>query len=141
LPHKPFILFLDENICNCQPLLESLNHAGIQYERLLARFAAGTPDSDWLPVVGKNEWVLLTVDQNIRYNELERLQVIKHGVREFVLTSGNLSGPEMAGVVTSALARMKRLCARQPAPFIATISKSGAVVLKYDRGGSAKMRR
>ncbi len=65
-----------------------------------------TRDDQWLPLVGRNGWLLVTVDKNIRYNELERRAVIRFGVREFVFTSGNLSGRAMVQLLVTAFPQM-----------------------------------
>ena len=47
--------------------------------------------------------MLLTKDKRIRYNELEKTAVLRHGVREFYFSSGNYSGTEMAEMLIDAL--------------------------------------
>jgi len=133
LQPEEYIFFLDENLHNCQPILDALTSAGLRYERHGKHFKAGTEDSEWLPVVGMRGWLLLTVDKNIRFNELERRAVEQFGVRAFVFTSGNLGATQMAAVLVKAFAEMIRLCKRQPAPFIASITKAGGVHLRYPR--------
>jgi hypothetical protein len=135
LQPEDFVLFLDENICNCRPILAILDRLGIPYERHLSSFPAGTPDENWLSRVGKEGWILLTTDKSIRWNELERNAVVRHRVREFVFSSGNLSGPDMARALELAIPKMKRLIRRQSAPFIATVTKSGNVDLRFDKSG------
>jgi hypothetical protein len=46
----------------------------------------------------------------------------------FALTSGNLSGVEMAAIFSKHLDKMTRLARSQPPPFIARISSSGIVL-------------
>ena len=140
MPPEAVVLFLDENIHNCQPILNALREAGIRYERHGDRFPAGTHDNKWLPLVGQNEWLLVTVDQKLRYNELERKAIIRYGVRAFVFTSGNLSGLTMANLLVAAFPEMARICRRVDPPFIASITKTGAVNLRYDRGGPVHRR-
>jgi hypothetical protein len=51
------------------------------------------------------------------------------GVRAFVLTKGDLQGPEMARLLVRALPAIAGSSAQYRAPFIARISASGKVVL------------
>jgi len=132
---REYVLFLDENLHNCQPILNALGAAGIAYERLGSHFPPGTPDEVWLPRVGSEGWLLVTVDKRIRYNEVERRAIMRHRVREFVFTSGNLSGAAMADILSEAYPHMVRLCDRVAPPFIASITQSGAVHLRFDRRG------
>jgi hypothetical protein len=141
LQPEEFVFFLDENLCNCRPILETLGRLNIPFQRHLDRFPRGTLDEDWLPVVGRERLIVLTVDKDIRFNPLEIGAVVRHSVREFVYTSGNLSGAEMARILETAVPHMKKLCANHPSPFVASITKSGTVYLRYDRHGPLHRRR
>lgn len=85
----------------------------------------------WLPTVGKQGWVLLTKDKRIRFNELEKSAIQRYRVREFYFASGNYSGAEMAVMLAAALREMARFCRRYDPRFIASISKSGKVSLRF----------
>jgi hypothetical protein len=84
-----------------------------------------------LPTVGKHGWLLLTKDKRIRFNELEKSAIHRYRVREFYFASGNYSGAEMAAMLVTALRDMARFCRRYDPPFIASISKSGKVSLRF----------
>jgi PIN like domain len=88
-------------------------------------------DAAWLPFVGERGWILLTKDKRIRFNELEKSAVQRYRVREFYFASGNYSGADMAGMLVAALREMARFVRRYHAPFIASISKSGRVSLRF----------
>ena len=135
------ILFLDENLHRCKPILESLAQNGIRYECHGTHFRPGTPDQEWLPVVGRNRWLLLTADKNIRYNELERRAILRHNVRAFIFTSGNLNGKAMGELVVKAFPKIMGICRRHDAPFIASITQSGVVHLTFDKFGPTHRRR
>ena len=141
MPPEEFVLFLDENLHNCQPILQALEEARISCERHSVHFRAGTPDSEWLPFVGSNGWLLITPDQRIRYNELERKAIQRYRVRAFVFTAGNLSGAEMARLLVSAFPKMKRICAKNDPPFISSITKSGDVHVRFDKFGPVHARK
>ena len=102
----------------------------MKHERHGQHFTPGTEDLVWLPFVGERGWILITKDKRIRFNELEKAAVLQHRVREFYFSSGNYSGAEMAEILVSALRDMARLCRRYDPPFIASITKSGAVNLR-----------
>ncbi|MFZ0286886.1 MAG: hypothetical protein WAL32_16790 [Terriglobales bacterium] len=127
---EDFVLYLDENLHNCKPILDALVQHGVKHERHGQHFAAGTEDTEWLPFVGEEGWVLLTKDKRIRYNELEKTAVLRHGVREFYFSSGNYSGSEMAEMLSEALHDMVRIFRRQKPPFIASITKSGKAEIR-----------
>jgi len=122
---------LDENLHNCRPILEALTLHRVPHERHGGYFASGAEDAEWLPLVGTKGWVLVTKDKRIRYNELEIAAVLQNSVREFYFTSGNYSGAEMAEILVAALSEMGKFFRRHKPPFIASISKSGKVSLRY----------
>ena len=105
----------------------------MRFERHLGHFARGVPDESWLPLVGQKGWVLLTCDKQIRYNLLEKRALARHAVREFAFVSGNMSGQEMAGVLELALKRIMRICEEFDPPFVAAITRSGEVHLRWPK--------
>jgi hypothetical protein len=124
------VIFLDENHCNNKKILAVFATAGTRVERHLDHFARGTPDEEWLPLVGTNGWALLTTDKRIRYRTNEKEAVIKHSVRMFYFSRNDLSGEQMATALEKALPEIKRICARQQPPFFAAITRTGEVHLR-----------
>jgi hypothetical protein len=49
---EDFVLYLDENLHNCKPILDTLVQLGVKNEHG-QHFAPGTEDSVWLPFVVK----------------------------------------------------------------------------------------
>lgn len=132
-PPDDFVLYLDENLCNARAILETLSKLGVPFERHLAHFSPGVPDETWLPWVGANGWILLTSDKRIRYNLLEKHALKIHAVREFVFTSGNMSGQDMAEALALALRKMRNFCHRTKPPFVASITRAGDVYLRWPK--------
>jgi PIN like domain len=134
-PPQPeeFVFYLDENLCNSGAILEALRKLEIRFERHLSHFQRGTPDETWLPLVGKNGWILITADKRMRYNLLERRALEHNAVREFVFASGNLSGNEMAVALEMAFGKMRKMCRKLSPPFVATITRKGDVYLRWPK--------
>jgi PIN like domain len=130
---EDFVLYLDENLCNSTVILETLTKLGVRFERHLTHFSRGTLDESWLPLVGRNGWVLLTADKRIRYNLLEKRALDKNRVREFVFTSGNMSGQEMAEALEQGIRKMANMCSRIDPPFVAASTRSGEVHLRWPK--------
>jgi PIN like domain len=63
--------FLDHQIGRYQ-VAEMLRAAGAKVEVHLDHFLGDMPDVEWIPEVARRRWVLITKDQNIRRNPLER---------------------------------------------------------------------
>jgi len=83
--------------------------------------------------VGSKGWVLLTADKRIRYNMLEKRALKEHAVREFVFASGNMSGLDMAAALELALPKMRSLSSRQNPPFVASVTRTGEVNLRWPK--------
>ena len=94
-----------------------------------SHFPEGTKDTDWLPVVGRRQWVVLTKDRHIRRRQLEIEAFVSARVRAFVLTSADLTGPEQAAVFVKALPRISRLCRQSRGPLIGAVGQGGGVAL------------
>ena len=84
-------------------------------------------------MIGSKRWALLTGDKRIRYNLLEKHALQIHAVREFVFTSGNMSGQDMAAALELALGKMQRLCRKIEPPFVASITRAGEVHLRWPK--------
>jgi ribosome-associated translation inhibitor RaiA len=83
--------------------------------------------------VGSRGWVLLTADKRIRYNFLEKRALEEHAVREFVFASGNMSGQDMAAALELALPKMRRFARKLKAPFVAAVTRTGEVHLRWPK--------
>ena len=105
----------------------------VRFERHVDHFQRGALDETWLPLVGSKGWILLTADKRIRYNFLEKHALEEHAVREFVFTSGNMSGQDMAAALQLAIPKMRRLCRKLQPPFVASITRLGEVHLRWPK--------
>lgn len=135
-PPEDLVLYLDENLCDCRPIQEVLEKAGIKYERHLAYFSRGTPDETWLPFVGEQGWIVLGKDRHFRYNELERIAFTRHKVRSFEFASANLSKDQMASALTTAIPALRRATRKFARPFVVSISQGGSVTLRWPTEGT-----
>ncbi len=134
------VVYLDENLCNCKPILEALTRCGLQYERHLDHFPPGTLDTKWLPLVGKRGWVLVTADKRLRFNELEKRALEKFRVRAFEFPSGQMGALDMAKALETAVPRLISFCQSNEGPFVASITRSGMVHLRWSPQGARAKR-
>jgi hypothetical protein len=89
-------------------------------------FDEGADDPDWLPVVAKWGWVILSTDQ---FNYLEREAIRNAGGRAFLLMQGNLTGNEQVAMIIGAMPRILRILKSNPPPFIAKIYRAKRVLI------------
>lgn len=108
---------------------EGLREAACDVEIHDRHFAQDAKDTEWLAEVGRRGWVVLTKDHHIRTRQGELIALLSAGVAAFVLTAGDLSGPEMSQAFVKALPKMRRMLMGQSRPFIARVSPGGVVTL------------
>jgi hypothetical protein len=113
---------------------DALRAAGVEVRVHDELFPQATQDVTWLREAGAQRWVVLTRDDRIRYNQLEKQAVLAAKLRFFSITSSSVTGDEAAAMLVSALRSIARLC-RQHAKrgFIAKISR-GPDVKIIERG-------
>lgn len=93
-------------------------------------FKPGTEDVVWLRKAGTERWVVITRDDRIRYNVLEKRAVIAARLRLFSITSASLTGEEAAALILASIPAISRLCHEHAKNgFIAKISRGPDVKL------------
>lgn len=108
---------------------EALRRAGETVEIHDDHFAPNAKDADWLSMVGRRGWIVLTKDERIRYRMIEQQAMMRASVAAFILTAGGVTGAEMANIFIGALPKIRRFVMKYDRPFIASVTRSGAVVL------------
>jgi len=103
---------------------EALRAAGLDLRVHDELFPQATQDVVWLTEAGAQRWVVITRDDRIRYNQLEKQAVLAAKLRFFSITSSSLTGHEAAALILSALRQISRLCRQHSTRgFIAKISR------------------
>lgn len=118
------VFFIDRSLGRKQ-VAEALREVGATVEVHDDHFPQSTPDVEWLAEVGRRGWVVLSKDERIRRNRIEREALEAARVRAFFLTQQDITGQEMANLFREALPGMTNRAISQFAPFIFTISRSG----------------
>lgn len=101
------VFFIDRSLGRKQ-VAQALREAGATVEVHDDHFPQATPDVDWLAEVGRRGWVVLSKDERIRRNRIERTALEAARVRAFFLTQQDITGQEMAELFSSALPGMTR---------------------------------
>lgn len=104
---------------------DALRNAGARVEVHIDHFAQDSPDVEWIPEVGRRGWVLVTKDEHIRRNPLERTAYIGAKLRGFVVTGKDMGGPALAELLVRCLPGMVRRASGRPGPLLFTISRGG----------------
>jgi predicted nuclease of predicted toxin-antitoxin system len=124
VPPDPIVFFVDRSLGR-HLVPNALRRLGAVVEVHDDHFGRDTEDAEWITEVAGRGWVILTKDQRIRHRPLERSAVATAKARMFALTSGNLSGPEMAAIFSKHLERMTRISRSESSPFIARVTATG----------------
>jgi len=104
-----------------------LTNAGFKVEKAADHFPKGTLDEEWLFVVGKKGWVVLSKDNRLRTNRLALNAIQKAKVAAFILTSCNTTGQINGQAFIKAHKRMINVLKSNPRPFIFTVTRDGKV--------------
>jgi predicted nuclease of predicted toxin-antitoxin system len=108
----------------------ALRDSGLIVEFHADHFPDDADDQTWISEVGRRGWIVLTKDKAIRTRPVELHAVESAKVRMFRLSSGNMTGAEMARVFVANRLRLGRFIKNNPSPFIARVS-AGGVTLVY----------
>lgn len=87
----------------------------------------GIDDEQWAKETGEAGWVTLSKDIETRYKPNEREAIVRYRARVIQFTRGNWTSDQMIVAFTEARKRVEKLLNKQPAPFIARISKKGEI--------------
>jgi hypothetical protein len=96
-------------------------------------FPQDAPDPVWLAEAGRNDWIVITRDERIRYRYAERQAIRRARVRAFVLAAhGDLRAEVLAKIFLKALPKVYKLVGTKNPPFIAKIWRDGkAAVIDF----------
>jgi predicted nuclease of predicted toxin-antitoxin system len=126
-PERPSeTLFIDRDAWS-RTLGGALAAAGIEFVPHHQRFGPATPDAEWLEVAGREGWIVLTRDKNIRRRPNELAAMKSANVVMFVLSQGNLSAAETARIVVGAYPRMLRTARGARRPAIFSLTRGGII--------------
>ena len=136
-PAREPIYFLDECLGQ-KKVYRILKENSFNVELHSSHFKPGTRDEDWLPVVGKNGWILITQDKRIRRhkNELSALRANK--VCAFIISAKELRGEEIGELIVKAHVKIKRILKKNSPPIIAIINRHSVVELKTSKKKSVR---
>jgi len=113
---------------------EALRAAGWQVVSMRERYgvvnAQDLADIDWINDASTHGEVLLTGDKAIAKRPLEAQAVVASNARVFALGNSQLTGPEKAQRFLGRESSILRRIARQPGPYVISVTGHGLETLK-----------
>lgn len=106
---------------------EALTQLGAPFIPHHEKFAPDCPDEEWLETAGKQGWVVLTRDKNIRRKPNELRAFRDHKVLGFVLTAGDASAADTAMLITRIYAKLMRKAQATKPPAMFSVTSAGAI--------------
>lgn len=83
-------------------------------------------DEVWLPIVGKQEWVVIMRDKRIRYRTHERDALMDAGLRTFVLRrAGNYTRWEILELLARRWTEIENTAESQAGPYVYSVTQAG----------------
>lgn len=118
---------------------KALQSLGVKVEFHNQHFPPDSPDTEWLPIVSKKGWIVLTKDENIGRRSIEIKAFASCKGKVFVLVSGNLTTAEMRNVFVDAIEKIDKFALGNQAPFIAKIYKNSRLELWKNKTALKKL--
>ena len=120
------VLFIDRNLGR-HVVPSALRAAGIPCEIHDDHLPQDAPDEVWLSLVGKEGWVAIGRDKNIRYRSAEKLALQQARARLIVIRAKHATGQDVAELLIAHINRIYRFVDKHDAPFIAGITRDGKI--------------
>ena len=117
------MIFIDRSIP--RDIADALSRVRDDIEWLEPRFPGDTPDEVWLAEAGRQGWVVVTRDKQVRRRYAERNAILDNDVGCFVLgQKRTLNRWNLLKVIVGTLDGRKQRLAETPRPFIFTIDSA-----------------
>ncbi len=123
---RDLVFFIDRSLGQ-EVIASKLREAGYLVETHQSHFKPDAPDEEWIPEVGRRDWVILTKDSRILQRLPEILAVVKGNARLYALVSVEITGPRMAEIFSKAAPKIEKSIPHQNPPYIAKIYSTGKV--------------
>lgn len=125
-PRKDAPYYLDRNMGK-HVIADALRAAGSTVELHDDHLAADAPDEDWIALVGRNAWLAITKDKNIRHRAAEIDAIKQFKAKVYVVRAKNATGADIANILAANRGKIQKFAKENRAPFVAGIDRSGRI--------------
>ena len=92
------------------------------------RFSHNMPDDEWMSIVGKKGWIVISQDYKFHSIEVENLAVRQHSLKCFYLPDSGAKVWTTFCAFSRAHEKMMNLCVSEAGPFIFSLKTSGRLI-------------
>ena len=124
------VFYIDRNLGKIA-VPAALRSAGFTAEVHDDHLPPDAPDELWISLCGKQNWIAVTKDKNIRFRTHELSSIKAHKAKIFVLRAKNLTGQSQGELLARHAKRLLNFALAEPGPFVAGIDRAGKIK-KYD---------
>ena len=118
--------FVDNNLS--PKLARGMAAFGEDVTHLQDHYPADAKDTDWLPRIGRDEWILLTRDDRVRFRPAELGAIKQHRVGAFFLGGKDRSRWDLIQQVVRNWRRMNELSEKTVRPFAFRVPPQGTAI-------------
>lgn len=92
-------------------------------------FQQETPDDEWLAIVGRQKWVVLSLDKRFHKDSMAMEAVHQHKVACFYIDGGNYTPWERLILFARGYGRIREIIKTERPPYIYRLTHRGRVIL------------
>src|SRR5262245_42125208 len=122
---SPLVVFLDRSLGNTLLAERLRSIPNVKVELHSSYFAPDAPDTEWIPRVAKEGWIILTKDKAITHRKLEIEAVVRNEAYLITFGTVNSTAEQMEFSFEKAHNKIRRETAERCAPFFGRITKGG----------------
>jgi len=127
------ILFFDRSVGTAIPksLREYLKPPGVSIEYHQLHFDQAAPDDEWLPEIGKWDWLVIGQDHSYHQKSPELAAIKHHGIGAFYLWGAEATRWETMRCFAKAYDKILEAATKNPRPFVFRVLKHGGLQEVY----------
>ncbi len=122
---EPSVTFFLDRTHQSKHTVRLLRLLGVPVEVHNSHFVPDAADDEWIPVCAAKGWIILTGDQGIENDGINRAAVIQSGAKVFTLYCHKAKGLEMTAALITARKKIARTAVNSVGPFYCPISMVG----------------
>jgi PIN like domain len=115
------VLFTDRDLGKRFPAI--LADGGLTVETHAAHFSEAAPDEEWLPIVARSGWIVVTHDARMRYKANERDAIVSNRIA-LLLIVGSAPHADLAHSFVRTRDKIESFVRENTPPYIAKIFRA-----------------